>query len=168
MASEKQQQAAQKNIRKAQRKWQSMSSRQRAIAQPEGRDRAKPGTQGDGDYYRIIIRPKSDFTSFRTHDVGRDGHTQRLSGRRSSGSWATHAWLIHKADAEVDDQGYLRGKTDGVKKVLRNLRTVPRRTRGDLFKSNPRENVPEQKKPTRAQQRARQENIKKARRARTG
>ncbi|GAB5498687.1 MAG: hypothetical protein PsegKO_09980 [Pseudohongiellaceae bacterium] len=167
MATARQQQAAKKNVRKAQRKWQSMSSKQRADAQPEGRDRATPGTQGEGDYYRIIIRPKSDFSEFRTHDVGRNGHTQRLSGRRKTGSWATHAWLIHKADAYADEQGYLRGKTSGVNKVLKNLRTVPRRMRGDLFKSNPRENVPERKKPTRAQQQARSENIIKAQRARS-
>ena len=165
MATGKQKQAARENIKKAQRKWQKMSSRQRAEAQPEGRDRAKPGTQGDGDYYRIIIRPKSEFTEFRTHDVGRDGHTQRLSGRRKTGSWATHAWLIHKADAYADEQGYLRSNSPGVSKVLNNLRTVPRRMRGDLFKSNPRENVPERKKPTRAQQQARRRNIRKAQRA---
>lgn len=167
MTDSKQQQAAKQNIRKAQRKWQNMSHKQRAAAQPEGRDRAKPGTAGEGDYYRVIIRPKSDFAEFRTHDVGRDGHTQRLSGRRKTGSWATHAWLIHKDDAHVDDQGYLRGETDGVKKVLNNLRTVPHRMRADLFRSNPRENVPERKKPTPAQKQARQENIRKAQQARS-
>ena len=45
MASDKQKAAARKNIALAQEKWRSMSSRARAIAQPEGRQRAKPGTK---------------------------------------------------------------------------------------------------------------------------
>jgi hypothetical protein len=37
MATEKQRQAAKKNIKKAQSEWTSMSSRQHSKAQPEGR-----------------------------------------------------------------------------------------------------------------------------------
>ena len=162
----KQENAARENIKKAQKAWQEMTSRQRALAQPEGDDRAGVGTKGEGEYYRIILRPKNQFTSFRYHDVGRDGHTLRLAGRRSSGSWATHAWLIHKNDAYPDDQGYLRSDKAPVQKVLRNLRTVPRRVRGDIFESKPRRNVPEKDKPTQAQKKARKANIQKAQQAR--
>lgn len=34
--------AAQKNIKKAQAKWKSMTHRQHALAQPQGKDRKKP------------------------------------------------------------------------------------------------------------------------------
>lgn len=50
--------ASKKNIKKAQTKWKSMSHRQHALAQPQGRSRIKPGTTGKGKYYRIEIRPK--------------------------------------------------------------------------------------------------------------
>jgi hypothetical protein len=51
--------------------------------------RKKPGSAGKGDYYHIEVRPKSEFVSFRTQDVGRKGHIQRVAGKRSSGSWST-------------------------------------------------------------------------------
>ncbi len=91
MTSDKQKGAAKANIKKAQDKWKAMTPRERALAQPEGRKRAKPGTTGEGDYFRIILRPKNEFTTFRIQDVGEKGHIQRLAGKRSSGSWDTHA-----------------------------------------------------------------------------
>lgn len=78
-----------------------MSPTEHARAQPEGRARAKPGTKGEGKYYRIVVRPKEEFVTFRYHDVGRPGHIQRLAGKRSSGSWDDQAWLINKEDAHV-------------------------------------------------------------------
>jgi hypothetical protein len=32
--------------------------RERTLAQPEGSQRAEPGTKGEGDYFRIIVRSK--------------------------------------------------------------------------------------------------------------
>ncbi len=55
---------------------------------------AKLGTKGKGEYYRIIVRPKKEFITFRHPDVGRKGHIQRLSGKRRSRLWDTQAWLI--------------------------------------------------------------------------
>jgi len=85
VASDKQKEAAKENIRKAQRRWQEMMPQERALAQPEGRKRAKAGTTGEGDYFRIVVRPKEEFTTFRHHDVGEKGHILRLAGKRSSG-----------------------------------------------------------------------------------
>jgi len=89
MATKKQIAAAKKNIKKAQAAWKAMTPRQRALAQPEGRKRKKPGSTGKGNYFHIEVRPKNQFTSFKTHDVGESGGLQRITGRRSSGSWAT-------------------------------------------------------------------------------
>ncbi|MCF7861311.1 hypothetical protein K9M79_03610 [Candidatus Woesearchaeota archaeon] len=163
--TEKQKKAAKKNIKKAQQKWKSLSSRAKARRQPEGRARAKPGTKGQGDYYRVVVRSKNEFTSFRNHDVGDKGHIQRLAGRRKSGNWDTQAWLIQKDDAKVID-GTLVSKTKDVKDLLSNLRTKPIQVKGDIFEAKSRKNVPEKDKPTPAQQRARRENIKKAQKAR--
>lgn len=165
MASKKQKRAAKKNIRKAQAKWRSMSRRQHARAQPQGRARKKPGTGGRGKYYRVVVRPKGQFSSFRLHDVGRKGHIQRLAGKRKGGSWDTQAWLIAKTDAHYSG-GKLVGKTAAAKKLLAKLRTRPRKVKADISRAKPRRNVPEKSKPTAKMRKARARNIKKAQAAR--
>lgn len=142
-----------------------MTGRQRALAQPQGRSRMKPGTRGMGRFYRIVVRPKSEFVTFRNHDVGRKGHVQRLAGKRSSGSWDTQAWLINKGDAHVED-GSLVADTTNARKVIDRLGSEPRKVKADIFEARPRPDVPEREKPTAAQRRSRMENIRKAQEAR--
>src|SRR5919198_5265713 len=124
MATQKQREAARKNIRKAQAAWKAMSHRQRARAQPEGRKRKKPGTGGEGDYYHVAVRDKSDFVTFRTQDVGDPGHVQRVAGKRPSGSWDTVKWLISKEDAHKEG-GKLVADTKEAKEVLAKLGSEP-------------------------------------------
>lgn len=165
MATVKQKQAARENIKKAQKTWREMSHREHALAQPEGPERKKPGATGEGGYYHIEVRPKSEFVTFRTQDVGKPGHIQRVGGKRSSGSWDTQKWLISKSDAHIkEDQ--LVADTPEAKEVLDELGSKPSHIEGDRFKAKPRKNIPEVEKPTPAQERARQENIKKAQEAR--
>jgi hypothetical protein len=156
--------AARVNIKKAQT-WRSMSSRARTTAQPEGRGRAKPGATGQGEYYHIEVRPISEFTTFRTQDVGDKGGIERVAGKRSSGSWDTQKWLISKDHAHVED-GHIVADTSDAKEVLRDLGSKPRHILGDRFKASPRPDVPEREKPTVAQRRARRQNIRKAQAAR--
>ncbi len=165
MIIDKQKEAAQENIKKAQRKWQEMTPRERALAQPEGRKRAKPGTKGEGDYFRIVIRPKQEFNTFRYHDVGEKGHILRLAGKRSSGSWDTQVWLISKDDAHLEGDT-LVADTDDARRLIESLGSEPKHVKGDIFGAKDRPNVPESKKPTEAQQKARLQNIKKAQQAR--
>jgi hypothetical protein len=165
MTTEKQRKAAKQNIKKAQAAWSSMTSRQHSLAQPEGRNRAKPGTRGEGDYYRIVVRPKEQFTSFRNQDVGEPGGLQRIAGRRSSGSWDTQAWLIHKDHAHIEGDA-LVADSDDAKDLLEKLGSTPKHEKGDIFTAKDRPNVPEKDKPTEAQKRAQSENIKKAQAAR--
>ncbi len=165
MATEKQKKASKKNIKKAQQKWQEITPRERSLAQPEGRKRAKPGAKGKGDYFRIVVRPKEEFTTFRYHDVGEKGHIIRLAGKRSSGSWDTQAWLISKNDAHIEGDTLIADTADS-KEVIEALKSKPMHIKGDIFKAQDRPNIPESKKPTEAQKRARMENIKKAQQAR--
>lgn len=165
MATAKQTHAAKQNIKKAQAVWQGMSSRAHAKAQPEGRKRAKPGATGEGNFYHIAVRPKEEFTTFRTQDVGKPGGIERVAGKRTSGSWDDQAWLISK------DQAHLEGDTlvpdsDEARAVLAALGSKPEHVHGDRFTAKPRPNVPEQDKPTPAQRQAQQRNIKKAQAAR--
>ena len=129
--------------------------------QATGRTRKKPGTTGKGNYYHIDVRPKGEFTTFRTQDVGDPGHLQRVAGRRSSGSWSTAAWLISKEDAHVEG-GRLVGDTKEARDLLKKLGSPPAHLKGDRFEAKDRRNVPERAKPTAAQTRARRQNIEKA------
>lgn len=161
MANQKQKNAAKENIKKAQKTWGSMSSRERSLAQPEGRSRAKPGSTGEGNFFRIVVRPKQEFTSFRIQDIGDKGHIERLAGRRSSGSWDTQAWFISKSDAHMESKR-LVADTDDARKVIDTLQTEPKHIKGDTFEARDRRNVPEKDKPTEAQKKAWSRNIQKA------
>lgn len=161
MATTKQTQAAKQNIKKAQAVWHDMSARAHAKAQPEGRQRAKPSATSERNFYHIAVRPKEEFTTFRTHDVGKKGGIERVAGKRASGSWDDQAWLISK------DQAHMEGNTfvpdsDDARGVLAALGSKPEHVQGDRFAAKPRRNVPEQDKPTSAQRQAQQRNIKKA------
>ena len=165
MATAKQKEAARKNIKKAQEAWQEMSPEERAAAQPEGRGREKPGATGEGEFYHIEVRPKSEFKTFRTQDVGEKGGIERVAGQRESGSWDTQKWLISKEHAHVEN-GRLVADTADAREVLRELGSAPEHIEGDRFRAKPRVDVPESEKPTPAQQKAQAENIKKAQAAR--
>jgi hypothetical protein len=164
-ATTKQKAAARKNVRKAQSVWRGMTHRQRALAQPQGRARAKPGAGGGGKYFHVAVRSKRGFSSFRTQDVGRPGHAQRVAGHRPSGGWATVKWLISKHDAHREG-ARLVADTKTALDVLSKLGSAPHHVAGDRFKAKPRPNVPETAKPTPAQRRARAANIKRAQAAR--
>jgi hypothetical protein len=154
MATTRQRKAARKNIKKA-----------RARAQPEGRARKAPGSTGAGKYYHIEVRPDEDFVTFRTQDVGRKGHIQRVAGRRSSGSWATVKWLVGKQDAHREGRR-LVPDTKAARDLFDELGSRPVHKSGDRFTASDRPDVPERAKPTAAQKRARSANIKKAQAAR--
>ena len=129
--------------------------------QRQATTRRKPGSTGKGEYYHIEVRPRGDFVTFRTQDVGKRGHVQRVAGQRSTGYWSTVKWLIDKDDAHVQGNKLIPDTKDA-KEVIDQLGSYPTRMAGDRFKANPRPNVRESDKPTRAQQRARRANIKKA------
>lgn len=126
--------------------------------------RKAPGSTGKGKFYRIEIRPKRQFSSFRVQDVGKKGGLERLAGHRRSGSWDTVSWLIAKDKAEVV-KGHLKIIGTKEKSVLKQIKGPITHIKGDIFHAHPL-NVPEAKKPTPAMKRAQKANIKKAQKAR--
>lgn len=132
MTTAKRHAASRANIGKPHATRTSVSSRQHARAQPQARVRKKPGTGGAGNYYHVGVRDKKGFVTFRTQDVGRRGHIQRVAGKRGSGSWDTVKWLIHKDDAHIE-RGHLIPDTDDAKKMLAQLGSRPIHIRGDTF-----------------------------------
>ena len=127
--------------------------------------RAKPGTKGEGNYFRIVVRPKEEFVTFRYQDVGEKGHILRLAGKRATGSWDTHAWLISKGDAHIESDTLVTD-TDDAKRLIEGLGSKPTHGEGDVFEAKDRPNIPESEKPTEAQQKARLKNIRKAQQSR--
>lgn len=167
MATKKQVAAAKKNVKKASAAWKEMTPRKRALAQPQGRSRKKPGTGGEGAFYRIEVRPKGQFTSFRTQDVGKKGGLERIAGRRSSGSWDTATWLVDKKHAHVTPGGQL--VIDNAKERAALTKAISGKithVKGDIFHAHPVKNVAEKDKPTPAMKKAQRTNIKKAQAAR--
>ena len=164
--SSKQSAAAKKNIKKAQAVWKSMTPRQHALAQPQGRGRKKPGSTGKGNFYHIEIRPKSDFVTFRVQDVGEAGGLERLAGKRTSGSWDTVTWLVSKKVAHMTGDKKLVIDDPRAKSVLEQISGKPVHVKGDIFKAKPRKNVPEKDKPTLKMRKAQTANIKLAQKAR--
>lgn len=108
--------------------------------QPKGRSRRKPGTTGQGRFYRIEIRPKGEFKTFRIQDVGKKGDLERLAGKRASGSWDTVTWLIEKDVAHIDRTGKLVFDDAKVKESLeKQIRGRIVHVKGDIFKAMPRQ-----------------------------
>jgi hypothetical protein len=136
-----------------------------ARAQPQGRSRAKPGSRGGGEFFHIEVRPRREFKTFRTQDVGRRGGIERVAGKRGSGSWDTQKWLISKEHAHREGRRLIADTADA-RKILKTLGAAPTHPNGDRFKAKDRLNVPERRKPTQAMRRARTSNIRKAQTAR--
>jgi hypothetical protein len=163
MATEKQKRSAKKNIKKAQEARQNILPGKRAEDQLGGRE--KPGATGEGEFYHIEVRPKEQFKTFRTHDVGKKGGIERVAGQRENGSWDDQKWLVSKELAHVENSKLIPDTQDA-REVLNALGSQPVHLEGDRFKAKPRGDVPETEKPTPAQRKAQQENIKKAQAAR--
>ncbi len=125
-----------------------MSARERALSKAVGKKRARSGTKGESDYFRIVLRPKEEFSTFRYHDVGEKGHIIRLAGKRSSGSWDTQVWLIGKSDAHIEGDTLVADSEDA-RRLIESLGSKPKHVVGDVLEAHDRPNVPESKKTNR-------------------
>ena len=110
--------------------------------------RAKPGSMGEGDYYRIELRPSNDFTFFRNHDVGDKGHLIRVAGKRTSGSWDTVAWLVSKEDAHIEGETLIVDSEDA-KQLIESLGTKQNMSKGISSKQRIDPISPRRKNPPR-------------------
>src|SRR3989339_274055 len=100
MATKKQIEASKKNIKKAQEKWKSMTHRQHALVQPQGRARKKPGSIGEGNFFRITIRPKGEFVSYKNHDIGIKGDIFEAKPKKNVPEKNKPTTLMKKAQRE--------------------------------------------------------------------
>ena len=92
MATEKQLAAAKENVKKAQE----ARRRRRANGTKPKQTQSEPRSTGQGQFYRIEVRPSDQFVTFRNQDIGDKGGIERLAGKRPGGSWDTATWLVSK------------------------------------------------------------------------
>ena len=73
--------------------------------------------------YTTVCQPGT----IRTHDVGRPGHSQRMTCvSKYSGKWITFSWHVAKEDvSEMKQSGYttLRAEDEKTKKILNSIRS---------------------------------------------
>ena len=69
-------------------------------------------------YARHRIEDPSEFQkgSFRTQDIGREGHSKRIAGKLKTGKWATQSILIKRQDYEKGLRLIKKGKSFKIKK----------------------------------------------------
>lgn len=87
--------------------------------------RAEAGLRGTGNFYRIEINSKKEFVKFRYQDVGERGHIERLAGQRDNGEWHTHAWLIDKKDAHIENNSLIPDADDAKELFKKQFRSTP-------------------------------------------
>ena len=93
---------------------------------------ARPKSKQSAGYYRVIVRPDTQFTSFRIQDVGQPGGLMRVAGRRSNGSWATQSWLVSKTMAHPDN-GILIPDHDDARDLFGQLPHTPKLQSGNIY-----------------------------------
>ena len=83
--------------------------------------------------FHIVVKPKGDFVSFRTIELGQG--LERLEGRRPGSppdTWEIVAWLIDKACAH-NERGRLVADSAAAQAVLDEVGAL-KHVRGDRFK----------------------------------
>lgn len=146
----------------AEERTQHAGTRNSKLTQTGSRARKSSQNKNTGNYYHIEIRPRDDFVAFRTQDVGRRGHIQRVGGQWSTGYWTTVKWLISKQDAHLQ-AGILIPDTPAAKEVLDQLGSRPVRMLGDRFKARPQPNFSEREHSLAAPKRKSEPETKKPR-----
>ncbi len=116
-----------------------MAKKKSTAAKPHHK-RAAPGSTGKGKFFRIELRPKGQFKTFRVQDVGEKGGLERLAGKRPGpgGTWDTVTWLVSKEDAHIDAHGHLKITSAKAKSVLKQIRGKIVHVKADIFRAHPK------------------------------
>jgi hypothetical protein len=146
MVTPTQKSASKKNLKRAQPVWQGMSFHKHAMSGSVVSKRAATGITSHDEYYRIIVRPKEQFTIFRTQDIGKPGALQRLAGKCSGGTWATQAWLVNKGSAHVEGKKLVADNKD-VQDLIRQLGSQPVLEKDDIFSTKSSSTIIRTNKP---------------------
>lgn len=89
-------------------------------------------------FYRIEVRHRKGFTTFKKDDVGKKGGLVRVCGKREDGKWVTIRWLVSKKDAHVDAERNLILDDPRVRAMLKNIRGRIVHVKGIIYVAKPR------------------------------
>jgi len=157
MSSITQKQIDKQNVKKTQVSWRSKLAQTHARSQPEGKERAKPGSTEKGEYYHVEIRPREEFTRFHTYVNEKTG-IQRVAGRHKTGTWDDQEWLISKEDAHIENERLIPDSAEA-QDFFKALGSKPVHVMADRFKVNPEHNLPESTKRNLTKKGERRRNI---------
>jgi|GEM_PF-4803962 len=65
-------------------------------------ERARHISEWAKDYYRIKVRPKNQFSTFRIEHLTENDSIE-ITGKLADGSWGTQQWLINKGDVRIEN-----------------------------------------------------------------
>ncbi len=148
------------NVEKTQVSWRSKLAQTHARSQPEGKERAKPGSTEKEEYYHVEIRPREEFTRFRTYVNEKTG-IQRVAGRHKTGIWDDQEWLISKEKAHIENERLIPDSEEA-RDFFKALGSKPVHVMADRFKVNPEHDLPETTKRNLTKKSARRKNISQA------
>lgn len=100
---------------------------------PERRTKNLENRFEEGTYYRIIMRPRSNFVSVRSETPTGLNKIQQINGKAPNGQWSTQSWLVRKDGARIENE-VLIGDTKAIRSLLKALNGIVQRTKGDEFK----------------------------------
>ncbi len=79
-------------------------------------ERARNMSDWAKDYYRIKVRPKNQFSTFRIEHLTENDSIQ-ITGKLADGSWGTQQWLINKGDVRLEN-GILVADDDRIQDAI--------------------------------------------------
>jgi hypothetical protein len=121
-------------VKQAQKIWRNMTSDQHNTT-PEGQGRTSQSEhESAGSFFRITVRPKEQYVSFRNYNVDGSSGLIRVAGRKRSGTWDTHAWLLSKDSAHQEDD-YLLAETEEARNLFSGFSDYPTRVAGDEYEA---------------------------------
>lgn len=92
-------------------------------------------------YYKIVVRPQSEFKTdeYKTDWLGEG--IVRLAGRRMSGLWDTQAWLIRQDQAHIKNR-LLVPDSIFARYVVKTLASEPKWVKTNIFRARDRFKIP--------------------------
>lgn len=87
----------------------------------------------EGEYFRIIVRPRKKFLTFKSEPISSDGMLQQIHGQLPDKRWSTYAWLVNKQGAKAQEKT-LVATTTSVTHLFRALNKKIIHVKDDTYK----------------------------------
>lgn len=92
------------------------------------------GAKNQCEFYYIEVKPKEEYKTFRTQDVGKPDRIERVAGQRADGVWETVKWLVNKRLAHIENGTLVADERDA-QELFDNFDAAPRHIEGNRFEA---------------------------------